>query len=439
MNISLTQVFAGLLFAAIVALLISLFGLLFVPASSITVQTAVQFAAFLLIATVSLQALLWLYESLYRRLLTQQRLRQETEFWLARARQATVPKSTTQTNAAWNGLRKFAVIRKEQEAADICSFYLCPHDKAPLPAYLPGQYLTFQLKLAGHDKPVVRCYSLSDSPQPEQYRISIKQLPSGLVSHHFHQHIKVGDILDVRAPAGHFFLDLDSSHPVVLIGGGVGITPVLSMLNAIVASGKQREVWLFYGVRHVEEIIMRDYLESLRSVAHIHIHFCISQVQQTQADHYHAERVSVDLFKRLLPANNYLYYICGPAPMMQNLTTDLQSWGVPESTIHYEAFGPATVKQVAPSQAKAAQNLQVEFTRSGKTLAWTNEAGSLLELAEQHGIAMESGCRAGNCGTCLVAVRDGEVNYLNPPGISPEKGSCLTCVATPKTNLQLEA
>src|SRR5271154_1086534 len=152
----------------------------------------------------------------------------------------------------WDGFRKFVVARKALEAADICSFYLEPHDRRPLPVFQPGQYLTFRLNIPGQPKPVVRCYSLSDSPNPERFRVTIKRIgpppgkpdgKPGLVSSHFHEQIDEGDVVDVKAPAGEFYLDPRDQTPVVLIGGGIGLTPMMSMLNAIVEANAERPVW----------------------------------------------------------------------------------------------------------------------------------------------------------------------------------------------------
>jgi uncharacterized protein len=113
------------------------------------------------------------------------------------------------SEASWNGFRKFRIVGKKCESADICSFYLAPHDGKPLPTFQPGQYLTFQVRLPNQAKPIIRRYSLSDRPGvPDRYRVSIKRVPSGLASNRFHDHLKVGDIVDVKAPAGQFCLDL---------------------------------------------------------------------------------------------------------------------------------------------------------------------------------------------------------------------------------------
>jgi len=361
------------------------------------------------------------------------------------------------TQSAWAGFRKFRVEGKVLEAESCCSFYLAPHDGRPLPPYLPGQYLTFRLTVPEQQRELTRCYSLSDSPDhTDYYRVTIKRIPpprnvenapSGVVSSHFHDRIQVGDILDVKAPSGHFHLDVESRAPVVLIGGGIGITPALSMLNYLASAPGKRDVWFFYGVRNGREHILKDYLREIAEQnPNIRLSVCYSDPLPSDRpgqDYDFAERVSVDLFKKLLGVNNYEFYICGPPPMMASLTADLGKWGVPENRIHVEAFGPASVKKVAKPDAavlEAASGAEVTFVRSNKTVPWSGTAGSLLELAEAHGIRIDSGCRAGSCGTCVTAIRDGKVEYLaGKPDFDIEKGSCLACVAVPRGALSLDA
>ena len=376
----------------------------------------------------------------------------------ARIAQLSSPIAQAQADAgefAWSGFRKFVLKGKVLEAKDICSFYLTPHDGQPLPPYLPGQYLTFQLPIPGSDRPVTRCYSLSDSPHnPDYYRITVKRIPPpdgdpegkhGLVSSFFQHHVQADDLIDVKAPAGHFFLDTSQRGPVVLIGGGIGITPVLSMLNYIAATGSTRETWLFYGCQDGTQHVQKEYLQSIADEhENVHLHICYSRPRETDVlgeDYHHEGRVSVELLKQLLPSSNYSYYTCGPAAMMDQITHDLKDWGVPKEHIHYEAFGPATVKSVAKAipEAAAGSEIEVVFARSGKTLVWDGSAPSLLDFAEAAGIAMESGCRAGNCGTCITAIRSGKVDYLSDPGAPVEEGSCLTCITVPQGKLNLDA
>lgn len=338
----------------------------------------------------------------------------------------------------------------------VCSFHLSPHDDKPLPPFLPGQYLTFQLRIPGVAKPTIRCYSLSDCANPDGYRVTIKRvprprdrndLPDGLASNFFHDGVKEGDILDVQAPRGGFGLDLAKEYPLVLIGAGIGVTPVLSMLNALVASGSKREVWFFYGVRNGVEHCMRERFERVaREHENVRMHVCYSDPTADDVegrDYRHAERVTVDLLQRLLPSSNYEFYVCGPPPMMSQMVEDLHAWGVPEASVHFEAFGPASVKKVTPKvsevEATGAASRKVSFARSGKVAAWGLTSTSLLELAEAEGVRIDSGCRAGNCGTCVTAVRSGTFSHTVPPGAPVGPGTCLTCISVPKSDLVLDA
>lgn len=359
--------------------------------------------------------------------------------------------------AAWSGFRKFRVEGKILEAESCCSFYLAPHDGRPLPPYLPGQYLTFRLQIPGQTREITRCYSLSDSPDhSDYYRVTIKRIPPlgdvpdappGLVSSHFHDRLQVGDIVDAKAPSGHFHLDVNSRTPVVLVGGGIGVTPMLAMLNYLISAPGKREVWFFYGVRNGREHILKDYLREIAGQhENVHLVSCYSDPlpgEKEVEDYNFSERVSVDLFKRVLEVNNFDFYICGPPPMMESLTKGLSEWGVPDERIHFEAFGPASVKKVAnaeSAQAAQAGGVEVSFMRTNKTVPWTNATGSLLDLAEAHGIRIDSGCRAGSCGTCVTAVRDGQVDYPSgKPDFDIDTGSCLACVAVPRSALSLDA
>jgi ferredoxin-NADP reductase len=360
-----------------------------------------------------------------------------------------------QRKLSWNGYRKFVVCKKVKECEDVYSFYLKPHDGKPLPPFKPGQYLTFQLNVPGMAKPLVRCYSISDSHKADVYRVTIKRAtpppdvpgaPVGIASSHFCHRVNEGDILDAKAPTGGFFLDTTHNRPVVLISGGVGITPMLCMLNAIVESGAQREVWFFFGARNRVEHIQKEYLEKVaRERDNLRLHVCYSRPgpEDVQGkDYHHAERVSVEVFKRVLPSNNYEFFICGPGSMMKSVTDGLKEWGVPDKNIFFEAFGPATVKKAAspaPVNTTAAP-IKITFSKSGKVVQWNSEGGSLLEIAEANGVQIEAGCRAGNCGTCSIAVKAGSVEFLaDHHGAQMEEGSCLSCICRPKSDLVLDA
>ncbi|MEQ8813210.1 MAG: 2Fe-2S iron-sulfur cluster-binding protein [Thalassobaculum sp.] len=351
----------------------------------------------------------------------------------------------------WSGYRKLKVIRKIREAEGVHSLELAAHNGRPLPPYQPGQYLTFQVRVPDHPKPLIRCYSLSDAPgQGDRYRISVKKLgpPSGadcgpgLVSSYFNDTVQEGDILDAGAPAGVFVCDPAADRPVVLIAGGIGITPLLSMLNAVCTGPGERDVWLFYGVRNRGQHAFAAHLADLRRLyPALRTVTCYSDptAECVQGEHFDRPgRIDVDLLKAHLPSNNYAFYVCGPAPMMETVTADLRAWGVPPEDIRVEAFGAATVRRQPSGRPVAASGVEVVFDRSGKTLAWDGSLGSILDLAERNGVALESGCRAGHCGTCVVAIKDGVVDYVVQPVVTPEPGTCLACMAVPTSRLVLD-
>lgn len=364
-------------------------------------------------------------------------------------------KADTHAAAPWNGLRKFVVKRKVVEGEGQCSFYLAAHDRKRLPKFLPGQYLTFQLNITGQARPVVRCYSLSDRPDPDYYRVTIKRqsapsevagAASGLGSTYFHEQVAEGDILDVKAPGGHFHLDPAGAGGIVLIGGGIGITPMISMLCTLVAAQSRREIWLFYAVRQGVEHIMREVLQTAaRENPNIHLIVCYSQPaasDEAGRDYQHRGRISLELLKTKLPSSNFDFYLCGPGALMEVLILGLKEWGVPETHVHFETFGPSSVRRVGavqPVTDSAPPLCSVNFKRSGKILAWTGADTNLLDLAERHGVTIASGCRAGNCGTCTVAIQAGDVRYVQPPGSPPDPGICFACVAQPKGDLVLDA
>lgn len=394
----------------------------------------------------------------------------------------------------WPASKAFVVDKKifEDASESICSFYLKPLDGQALPEFLPGQFLTFSLDLPSTTKPnqlekISRCYSLSDAFNAHYYRVSIKKslapintnLPHGRISHYFHDYVNVGDVLQVRAPSGQFYLSQDTG-PIVLIAGGIGITPLFTMLRHIQQQQAMREVWLFYGSRCLNDLMqLPELLAMAKANPHFHLQIALSDVTATQlqisleplkqsygslvADYFVQARISLSLLRHTLPFKPFDFYICGPAAMMETLVPALEQWGVASNKIHFEAFGPASVKRVNPvasgksnvpanlvanfedsiqaslraseqvshTPAQLAQN-KVICQKSGKELLWESHHLNMLELLESHGIEVNSACRSGNCGSCQTTLLSGEIEYENPPTYTPDAGTCLLCVAKPK-------
>ncbi len=366
---------------------------------------------------------------------------------LATARDARQKRA--QEAAPWHGFRQLVVRKRVEESTQVCSFHLAAHDGKPLPAFKPGQYLTFRLPGSGREGgQLVRCYSLSDHPHQPFYRVTIKRVPpapgapaGGLGSTLFHSQIKELDVLDVRAPAGKFCLDPNDPTPVVLIGGGIGLTPVYCMLSTLVHLKSPRTVWLYYGLRHRREHLFKAELDAIaQQHPNVRIRICYSQpdaADRLGVDYHVAGRVTPELLRSELPSNDFAFYYCGPGAMMESLTSGLKAWGVPEARLHFEAFGPLSVKRAAP--AGAAVRHQVTFRKTGTARPWDASCGTLLDLAEQAGVTIASGCRTGNCGTCLVTMHEGHVAYVQTPGTPPEAGTCLACIAQPKGDVVLDA
>ena len=385
--------------------------------------------------------------------------------WRAASAAAQWPSPSTPSarpDSAWAGWREFRVSQRafEDAAQSQCSFYLQPVDGRPLPAFKPGQFLTFSLDVpdgesngTARTRAITHCYSLSDRPDPAHYRVTIKRVPPpadhpefepGLSSNHFHDRVQVGDVLRVKAPSGHFFIDPDPAVPAVLIAGGIGVTPMMSMLRWCVAQQPQRVLHLYYGLRNSREHAFKQQLEEI-AAAHPALRLNIVYSRPGEADlqgrdHQHEGHVDVELLRRTLPHGRHQFYVCGPPAMMETLVPALADWGVPLADIHYEAFGPASVKLPGAVQATApAAAVEVKFQRSGRTLSWDGRDASLLDFAERHGIEVESGCRSGGCGSCETRLLEGAVQYEHAPDHDVAPGHCLLCVSRPSSPVVLEA
>jgi ferredoxin-NADP reductase len=259
--------------------------------------------------------------------------------------------------------------------------------------------------------------------------------------------VKRGDVLKVKAPSGQFFIDPDLSVPAVLIAGGIGITPMMSMLNWCTAEQPDRSIHLYYGVRNSGDHAFKPQLETI-AAAHPNFHLNVLYSRpgtddQSSHDFHHTGHVSVELLQRTLPHGRHQFYVCGPPPMMECLVPALAQWGVPLQDIHYEAFGPASVRSalVTPTEVASAPSvsLEVKFQRSGRTLVWDGRDGSLLDFAERYGVIVDSGCRSGSCGSCETKLASGTVRYEHQPDHDIAPGHCLLCVGRPTSALVLEA
>lgn len=335
--------------------------------------------------------------------------------------------------------QRWQVLRIEQESRDIRSFYLQPEDGQPV-TFVPGQHIPVRLQL-GAETALIRTYSLSSAPSDGHLRISVKA--QGPASQHLHAQLKVGDSLQVRAPAGSFTLDAQSTRPIVLIGAGVGITPLIAMLREQLATGQGRRIYLFHGGRSLADLPFQQELAALKGKAGdvLSIYRALSQPESEAVqgrDYEFASRLGIEQVKATLALDDYDFYLCGPASFTQDLYEGLRGVHVPDMRIHAEAFGPSTLRRHTESGQPALQQpppasepVPVYFANSAKEARWTPGSGTLLELAERRGLAPEFSCRGGSCGTCKTRLVSGQVHYPNPPAELPEQGTVLICCAVP--------
>ena len=439
---------------------------LFIESAEMKVDIIVQFCGALLVAlTIArgmMAAVSFAVGNMRTRHHERQRSRQLKALLAGVGRQPQAQRSTTRSPRP--AKRRLKVARRviETPSGDVCSFYLVPADGQPLATYSPGQFLAFEFTIPGTYEPIIRSYSLSETPTNPQnfYRVTVKKLdapdgaasdaPSGKSSTFFLDQLGEGSMIDVTEPAGAFCLNQASQRPVVLIGSGSGITPLVSMLNWLVATKSQREIWFFQGVRNRREHAFFDHLrQHNRAFPNVHLVVFYSQPSQTCRkgfDYDFVGRVTVNGIKSFLKARDYEFYVCGPAEMIPTIKSGLRSWGVPETNIFSESFGAASPLANVQSTGRpgsvpgnaAESGIRVHFARSGRKVGWSGRQGSLLELVEACGVPVRYGCRAGQCGTCKTGLRSGDVEYRSTPGVEVEAGSCLLCIAQPKTDVVLD-
>ena len=352
---------------------------------------------------------------------------------------------------AWPGFRPLRVTAIEPESTTVSSVRLADPDGGPVPAALPGQFLTLRLRPDPAGPPVLRSYSLSGRPGAGDYRISVKREPHGVGSAYLHSRVRPGDLIEVAAPRGTFTLR-SGTTPVLLVSGGVGATPVLAMLAALATAGADREVWWLHAARNAAERPFAAETAALLAAlprARSHVWFSRPGPADEQGRDYDtAGRPTADQLARLHLPRDAEAYVCGPGGFLGDVTAALVESGVPVSRIYSEVFGsgPALTPGIGAAPARSPHTPEgapgdgpaVTFTRSDLTVPWGARYGSLLELAEACDVPTRWSCRTGVCHTCESGLLAGEVTYAPEPVDPPAPGNVLICSARPEDALVLD-
>ena len=350
----------------------------------------------------------------------------------------------TGAERGWIGWREFRIASTRLEAEGVMSFVFRPVDNKPVSPFRGGQHLNIRVRTA-QGATAVRCYSLSGAEEEGSYRISVKLARGpedyvGQMSGLLHS-LTAGARVELQAPKGKFHLPLIDEkvrleRPAVFIAGGIGITPFVSMLYQLRAQGNDSPVRLVYGVRSGRDHAFRqellDLKASLPSLQVVTFYGVVEECEREGNGFDFEGNISLDalLKDHGVEAD---FYLCGPPIMVDMVTDSLRQAGVAKDRIHMEAFGPSSKKAVLEHNGPQ----PVTLSRSNKGMTWDPAAGSLLDQLEKTGAPLASGCRTGQCESCVLKLVEGEV--VHPDGTAAvDPGKCLPCVAVPLTPVTLE-
>ena len=350
-----------------------------------------------------------------------------------------------------NAYVELEVAKVEPESENITSFYLRRTDGQQLYAWEAGQFLPIKVVIPEQAEPLLRTYTLSTRCNPEFYRLSIRRGDeNALVSRFLHDHTKTGFRLEAMMPRGKFILDRSRSCPIVLVSGGVGITPMVAFAEQIVeegrATGTYRPIHFIHGTQNSRVHAFRKHIRQLAEEhPDMKLHFCYSKPVSTDhlgIDYDTNGHVTIDLLRQFGSPGDFDFYLCGPSLFMNSLYSGLTGMGVPPERIHYESFGPGTVlkpeipkRSIEPIDQASALSVRVRFVRSEIEAAWQPGDGTLLELAEEAGLAPAFGCRSGICGSCRTRIISGAVDYLEEPLAPHGHDEVLLCCSIPQQTI----
>ena len=361
--------------------------------------------------------------------------------------------TTAKPGGLWKGRLRVCAIYKETPS--VKTFRLQDPAGGAIPfTFLPGQFLTYSAEIDG--KTVRRSYTIASSAAQTAYvETTINREDGGVFSEYMHGQIKVGDLLEVLAPSGAFTFTGKESDSVVLIGGGVGITPLMAAVRYLSDIAWPGQIYLVYGAQTTEHFIFRDELEYLqRKMDNLHV--AATMVRAAGTSWMGAEgQITSDFLTRSVPdLAKQRVHLCGPPKMMDTLRKVLGEIGVPPEQIKTEALGPAlgavpppgmTIVEKRKSETAAPAlgpaTASIRFAKSDKVAPLPPDK-SVLEVAESVGVPIDFSCRAGTCGVCKTHLLEGTVTMEVQEALTDEdkaQGMILACQAKSIGNLVVEA
>lgn len=267
------------------------------------------------------------------------------------SREAEIYSTNSNCRGGWEGFRQFRVVKRVKESSLVTSFYFVPEDGGPLPDYLPGQYLTVRVPTPD-GLTTMRNYSLSDKSSNTEFRISVKHekgrkgaYPSGFVSNYLHTLLKEGGSVEVGPPCGEFFLggNLNPAKPLVFLAGGIGITPLLSMVTAALSKNPDQAAVFIHACQNED---VQAFRATLNELSETHPNLVVRHRYAEEANDITAKDnasqglVDAPFLESIIEDGDAEYFICGPNGFMSAMTGLLSARGVPSSQVRYESFGP---------------------------------------------------------------------------------------------------
>jgi ferredoxin-NADP reductase/MOSC domain-containing protein YiiM len=353
---------------------------------------------------------------------------------------------------ASSGFQSLAVTSIDRESADVLSFVMQSADTHQLPTPLPGQYVVVRLQPTAGGSTLFRSYSLSGPVSTERYRISVKIEPDGAAGNYLHEHLRVGDRLDVSAPRGSFVLQ-PGERPIVLLSAGIGATPVLAMLHALAAaSSTRRVVWLHTARDGQHHPFAGEVRGLIRALTNGRGYVCYTRPDandKTGEDFNATGRFSRLVFDELGLPPDADAYLCGPTRFMADMQEALTALGVAPERVHIEIFNGAesrtpgvvgaTTRAPHPPSDEANTGPLVSFARSGISTHWdAARYASILEMAEACDVPVRWACRTGVCHNCESGLVSGSVVYEPQPLDKPADGNLLVCCSQPTSDVVID-